>query len=303
MAGKFIRAGGVVAATSGNVLVSPFPGGGVLYSLTKSEFDSEYTTAFAHDTTDQSSLDVPSQAEMLAHWESKIKSSNRIYRKMATLHARLAEEGGVLETIVGGVTEARKSYEKGDFILIGSRGGSYSMRAVDFSSRYDRLRPEPASEPTLASEGFRRYQPIGEVFAHKLLAEDIQRLPSGKFMGKWGAPVSVAVGDYLVCPHPEGGEIYSIKRDLFHKSYIQRPVSDVHIPLEAEILSHWEKVLRQDGHLCRKKRTVYAKVADEDGKLDQISTTQTKPSNRSLQMTEIEISVTTHDITGKVGKI
>ena len=216
---------------------------------------------------------------MLAHWESKIKSSSMIYRKMATLHARLAKEGGVLKTIVGGVTEARKSYEKGDFILIGSRGGSYSMRAVDFSSRYDRLRPEPASDPTLASEGFRRYQPIGEVFAHELLAEDIQRLPSGKFMGKWGAPVSVEVGDYLVCPHPEGGEIYSTKRDLFHKSYIQRPVSVVRILLEAEVLPHWDMVFRQDGHLCRKKRTVYAKVADVDGKLDQISTTQPKPSN------------------------
>ena len=40
-----------------------------------------------------------------------------------------------------------------------------------------------------------------------------------------------------------------------------------HIPSEAETIAQWESVLRQDARICRKKMTVFAKVADEDGTL------------------------------------
>ena len=45
-------------------------------------------------------------------------------------------ENGTIETVVDGVVEARRDYCKGDYIVLGSRGGRYPMTASEFASRY-----------------------------------------------------------------------------------------------------------------------------------------------------------------------
>ena len=201
----------------------------------------------------------------MAHWESKLKASGAVYRKTAIVHARLAKEDGIIET---GVTH--QPCAKGDYIMIGSRGTRYSMLAVDFSARYDHSKSQPASDPELAREGFSLYLPIGMIWAHEITVEEVQRFfPIGKFSGKWGGDVSVEGSDYLAMPHPACGEVYVIKHDLFHNSYARYALQD-HIPTEAETLAQWESVLRQDARVFRKKATVLAKTAEQDGTLEEI---------------------------------
>ena len=110
------------------------------------------------------------------------------------------------------------------------------------------------------------------IWARKVAAEEVQRFfPIGKFSGKWGGDISVEGSDYLAMPHPACGEVYVIKHDLFHNSYARHALQD-HIPSEAETLAQWESVLRQDARVCRKKATVLAKIAEQDGTLEEIMT-------------------------------
>ena len=75
----------------------PFPGGGAVYRLDKQTFETKYANAVSGDERRGSLAGgyIPSQAETLAHWEHKIKSSGAVYRKTAKMHARLADEDGV----------------------------------------------------------------------------------------------------------------------------------------------------------------------------------------------------------------
>ena len=68
---------------------------------------------------------LPSQATVLAEWRTTLMHSRKIYRKTSRVNAKLAHEHGVVETVVDGHCGARKSYKKGCFIIIGSRGGRW----------------------------------------------------------------------------------------------------------------------------------------------------------------------------------
>ena len=294
-AGKIISAGAVMKVKAGDVLVMPFPGGGAVYRLEKQTFDEKYANAVSGDERRGSIIGgyIPSQSETLVYWQNKIKTSGSVYRKTAKMHAKVAEEDGFLETIVDGIVETRKSYGKGDYIIIGSRGGRYSMRAVEFSARYDRSNSQPASDPTLAREGFSLYLPTGMIWARKVSEEEVQSFfPVGKFLGKWGGTsVLVQPSDYLVMPHPSCEEIYVITKDLFGKSYTLHALHD-HTPSEAETLAQWESVLRQEARVCRKKVSVLAKVAGEDGSLrEMIHQQQQQQQQQQEEETHIEVKV------------
>ena len=122
-AGKFFSMGTLVAVKPGDVLMMPFPGGGELHRLDKPTFQAKYSSAFSRDSNDDIQRYIRSQAETLAHWDHKIKATGAIYRKTGKILAKVSEADGVIETTVNGVCEARKPYEQGDFIIIGSRGG------------------------------------------------------------------------------------------------------------------------------------------------------------------------------------
>ena len=267
-AGIFHQRGALVTVKAGDVLVMPFPGGGAVYRLDKQTFEQGYANAVSGDDARRGSIIggyIPSQAETLAHWESKLKASGAVYRKTAIVHARLAKEDGIIETVV-----THQPYAKGDYIVIGSRGTRYSMLAVDFSARYDHSKSQPASDPELAREGFSLYLRTGMIWAHEITVEEVQRFfPIGKFEGKWGGDVSVEGSDYLAIPHPACGEVYVIKHDLFHNSYARHAMPD-HIPSEVETLAQWNAVLRREARVCRKKDAVLAKFAEQDGALDEM---------------------------------
>jgi len=271
-AGKFISAGTASTVKPGDVLLMPYPGGGALYRLGKSSFERKYASVLALDAAGRAPAHhIPSQAETLVHWESKLKANGSIYRKTVHVHAKLADDDGTVETVVGGLCEARTPYLKGDYIVVGSRGGQYAMAAIDFFARYDPSNSEPASDQALAEEGFSLYRPKGMVWALELSDDDLQHFfPARQFTGKWGTPVSVEPTDYLVSPYPTGGEIYAIKHNLFQTSYVRHVASD-YVPSEKSSLDYWGGVLRQDARVCTKTAIFYAKVADADGTLGEMS--------------------------------
>lgn len=71
-------------------------------------------------------------------------------------------------------------------------------------------------------------------------------------------------GDYLAIPYPGGGEVYSIKRAMFDGIFA-RQTKGTYIPPQAEVLAHWEGVLRSSGTVFTRTAAVNAKVAVEDG--------------------------------------
>ena len=267
-AGSMMSEGLQVSVTKGDVLAMPFPEGGQLFRIHKPTFFRNYSSAASRNLmTRQIQEHIPSQAETYSHWQHKIKATGQIYRKTSKIHARRADTAGTMETFVNGVFEARGRYEKGDYLVVGSRGGKYPMRETDFASRYNVSHPEPASDPVLSKDRFCLYQPTGMVFAHQLSEADISSFfPVRRFLGRWGASICVEPNDFLAIPFPKCGEVYAIASELFAKSYSRHAPRD-YVPSEIDSLVHWETVLKQDARVYCDNTTVYAKVALVDGAL------------------------------------
>ena len=172
--------------------------------------------------------DVPSQHQMLQLFGDLMRGE-LVYEKITKIHAKEALDNGVLETVVQAVVQTSKLYEKGDMIICGAEGERYTMQAMAFAARYDRVNFEPATNPALDAGGFKLYKATGKIWAHLVSDDDIaQRLVAGQFIAAWGSPIAVEAGDYLAMPFPGGGEMYRIKKDEFSQTY--QPVSDVPSP-------------------------------------------------------------------------
>ena len=259
--GQFIAAwGSPMVVEGGDFLAMPYPAGGEIYRIKRSAFESTYALHTLHDY-------VPSQGEVIATWEEDIQQEGNIYSKFAMMHAKVATEAGVLETVIEGFSETSRNYRKGDFILHGTKGERYSMGALDFSVRYERALPEPATDPQLAEEGFMLYRPTGKVWAIELTVEDIkEHFPSGKFMAKWGSPMMVEAGDILVMPFPMGGELYSVRKAAFVSTYAPADF----VPSQVDTLSEWGPTLQRNANVYCKTAKIFARIANEAGSLDTV---------------------------------
>ena len=163
---------------------------------------------------------VPSQEEMLADWSLELRRNGHIYGKHAKVHAKVATEHCVVKTVVDGIVEAQQQCVKGDFIMAGTRGGVYGMKREKFEVRYKHKTPLPASNASLAQEGFFLFVPQGSVWACELTPPAIDaHFPEGCFTGSWGGRLTVASGDFLAMPFPAGDEIYCIRKRLFMTTY------------------------------------------------------------------------------------
>lgn len=200
---------------------------------------------------------VPSQTEALKRWDIIIVNEGLLYRKTEKVHAKMAQVDGVLETVVEGVTESKKWYEKGDFIMIGTRGGRYPMKAADFASLYEYEWPEEAREPALMQEGFQLFRPTGRVWARPVTAEEIaQVFPAGQFMGKWGGTTDIQAGDFLALTYPYANVLYRIKRDHFPTAYTREEAL-----LEGEVIAARAAVI--SGKEYEQRTSVSAKLLPE----------------------------------------
>ena len=136
----------------------PFPQGNSVAIIEAKQFEDEYLTS-----TSRTDGRVVSQVEVLNKWDATLRHEGFVHKKITEVHAKRTTEEGIIDTVVDGKIESRRSYDKGDYIVCGSRGGRYPMSVIEFTSRYDISRTEPASEPVLASAGFKRFKAKGKV--------------------------------------------------------------------------------------------------------------------------------------------
>lgn len=168
--------GAPVSVAPGDVLAMPFPAGGELYRICRSAFLHTYAPV----------ENVPSHLEVLANWEARLRREGTVYSKTPKIHAKRALESGVLDTIVDGFMETRRSYEKGDFLVCGVEGERYTIGALDFALRYDISKPEPASDSLLSEENFYVYRPTGKIWALELTLDNLaEYFPAGQFIASW----------------------------------------------------------------------------------------------------------------------
>uniref|UniRef100_A0A6T1GLY1 Uncharacterized protein n=1 Tax=Alexandrium monilatum TaxID=311494 RepID=A0A6T1GLY1_9DINO len=162
---------------------------------------------------------VPSQAEALEAWRDRLMAG-QLYQKVTPMHARLAVEDGVLETVINGKVETTKTYKAGDYILLGTEGEKYVLGADKFGERYDLATVEDAGDADLSSQGYKVYRPTGRVWAAQLDADAVQAaFPAGKFIAAWGSEMVVEAGDYIATPYPAAGEIYRVEKSAFANTY------------------------------------------------------------------------------------
>ena len=283
--GQLITSHGVcVNVRAGDFLTMPYPEADGLTVIEKESFAAKYmdvSFAVSAAAGNTRGARVPSQGEVLAQWQSILKN-DRQYRKTTKMHAKPALEDGIVETIVDGVVEDRKSCKRGDFIVIGSRGGRYAMSELSFATRYDRTRPEPATDPTIAEDGFRLYSPIGSIWAHALTTSEASTcFPTGRFKSKWGGLLTVKVGDCLAMPYPAADEIYVIPKQLFASAY-KLKAKDDHVPSQGEALMLWRSVLQEKGQIYCRSDNLYFKRAAVNGMLAGGARRRSK-SNRQLK--------------------
>ena len=292
------RDGEVCAINVGDFIATPKDGGQLMH-IRSDTFPKEYTNAGVASSPETVRVDDqngPSQTDVLGQWGAQLRREKRVYRKTRPMHAKRALESGAIIAHENGLA-TRETYEKGDFILVGSQGRYYRMRAREFEARYICARPEPASEVELAVAGFRQYKPSGKIWGHELTAEEASaHFPSGWFLGAWGGKVSeyseselriyanrtlppqvfVKTGDIMAVPFPLGGEIYAIQKRLFDESYEPFDL-EKYTPSEAEALAVWETALRDTAGVYCKHKHVYAAIAQTDGVLQNESDESTPP--------------------------
>ena len=293
--GKFSRTDGTEQVVKpGDVLSIPYPEGGELSCLEKHVFENKYERVISHETTTHSAdgESVPSQTETLVKWENIIKANGKRYQKVTRVHAKVAQHSGTISTIVDG-GETREFYAKGDYIVVGSRGGRHPMGAPEFAARYLSKQSKAASDGQLGSDGFRLYEPKGMIWGYQVSQDEIrQSFPAGKYYGRWGTPIALQPNDFLVISYPLGSEIYTISNATLHTSYVPYTATT-----ETMALTYWEAVLRQDARLFCKKTVVHAKLALADGYLSELlhqhqpPPLSSSPSNGDAEAVAVEVEL------------
>ena len=161
--GRFISSSGApVSVRSGQYIAVSFPRGDDVSIVDAEQFEDEYLES----TGETSDGRIASQAEVLRTWDIVLRREGSIHAKSIKVHAKRMTDEGTIETVADGKVEARRPYEKGDYIVCGSRGGRYPMQERQFSSRYNTSHTDPASDPVLASAGFKLFKAKGKVRLH-----------------------------------------------------------------------------------------------------------------------------------------
>ena len=159
--GRFVSSSGApVSVQSGQYIALSFPQGDDVSVVDAQQFEDDYVA----NTEETSDGRVVSQAEVLQVWDDMLRREGSTHAKCTKVHAKRMTEEGTIATVIDGKIEARRrAYEKGDYVVCGSRGGRYPMKERQFLSRYSTTHPDPASDPALARAGFKLFKAKGKV--------------------------------------------------------------------------------------------------------------------------------------------
>ena len=179
----------------------------------------------------------------------------------------------------------RQTYQKGDFVLVDvklrkdgdlvkAKEEHFTASAAEFCLRYA---PIWGNAPgTVVPSGLQLCRSVGKIWALCISAEDARtHFPGGRFIASSGAEISVAPGDFLAMPFPYGLELSVVPKMDFDRKYsdaviASAPVSNNGVPTQAQVLSVWLITLKTSGKLYRKSLKVNAKMAIENGVLENV---------------------------------
>ena len=165
---------------------------------------------------------VPAQSTVLAAWRGPLRNGGGVFEKSSKMYAKVADHDGVLDMCDNDSDIVQHSYNRSDYIVVGSSGRRYPMKAADFGIRYEYRHPEPPppEDALLAREGFMLFTPIGKVWAYQVTLDDMNDFfPAQSFFGKIGTAITIEADDYLAMPFPSADEVYCIPKKLFHGTY------------------------------------------------------------------------------------
>jgi hypothetical protein len=146
---------------------------------------------------------------------SLLQERGKRYRKFQQILARPAAAGELVVSITSSGVETKNTACQGDFVVrnLTEAMEAYIVSGNKFSARYTLVAEE--------GDGWKRYQPRGEVFALEIKAEVIGllgRTSPFEIEAPWGEPQRAELNDFLVTP-PDCSEIYRIARQEFLQTY------------------------------------------------------------------------------------
>uniref|UniRef100_A0A7S2BQ43 Uncharacterized protein n=1 Tax=Octactis speculum TaxID=3111310 RepID=A0A7S2BQ43_9STRA len=165
-----------------------------------------------------------SQKEMIDSYTSVLEGEKTVFVKKIGVNARRCEidHEEVVTVLANGEVETKNTAHTGDMIVMNPGGEEYVIKFEKFIQKYDEA---SASTPSKSSvhrnlEKYKYYEPLGKVYAYTVTEDDIaKRLKRRSFTASWGEVMEVRVGDQLVTPLPEKGEIYRIAAQEFSETY------------------------------------------------------------------------------------
>jgi hypothetical protein len=127
-------------------------------------------------------------------------SNPKTYTKFGNVVARPAEIGEVVETIIDGQLETTNTVKEPGFVITGTEGEKYFVKANTFKTRYNHLHGDV-------------YVPVGKVVAVKWTN------PPSKFKASWGEDMIINPGDFLAATPDDTAHPYRIEAKAFSKTY------------------------------------------------------------------------------------
>lgn len=165
-------------------------------------------------TNSESKSIVISQQELMARVLPLLREDGKVYEKIATIYARMAEEGERIDTITSDGLETSNTAEKGDFVVKNKTEAEecYILKPESFNNAYKFLRKH--------DEGFNEYVSNKKIIAVEIDASFFKDENEKElyFVAPWGSKMVVKENDYLVCPIGYT-EIYRIARKEFFETY------------------------------------------------------------------------------------
>ena len=152
---------------------------------------------------------------MLDHFLPLMEQQGKRFKKKSLIRAKKAEPGLVVITRTSDGIETKNTAEKGDWLVENQTSAkeSYLIKAETFEKKYTLM--------DSLGNGWGCYRPIGEIYALKVTAEDLNYFGAKsvmEFQAPWKESIVVKPGDFLVIPLDKT-EIYRVAKKEFTETY------------------------------------------------------------------------------------
>ena len=147
---------------------------------------------------------------------SRIRETDKRYRKFRQVHARPATSGEVIVSITSDGEETTKTAKDDDVVVknLTEAKEQYLVGRDKFDARYTYVAD--------VDDRWKLYDPIGEVLGIEITRELTTSLDVGEeffIQAPWGSEQLAREGDMFVAPFPKLDEVYRVARKEFDETY------------------------------------------------------------------------------------